>query len=54
MKKKYEQLNLIQRTKIQTLLKEKNSLQDIANELEISRQTIYRELIRNCTLESHD
>lgn len=54
MKNTYEQLNLIQRTQIQTLLKVKKSLQEIANELNISRQTIYRELIRNCSLENHD
>lgn len=54
MKKSYTQLNLVQRAKIQILLKEKKSLQEIANELNVSRQTIYRELTRNYTTESYD
>ena len=47
MKKEYEQLNGIQRTQLQTLLKFKKSLTDIAKEIGVSRQTLYRELLRN-------
>ena len=54
MKKGQEQLNLIQRTQIQTLLKVKSSLTQIALEMGISRQTIYRELLRNSYTESMD
>lgn len=54
MKKEYEQLNLIQRTQLQTLLKVKKSLSSIANEMNISRQTLYRELIRNSYTISKD
>lgn len=52
--KKYEQLNKIQRSQIQVLLKEKNSLQEIAKELSISRQTVYREIKRNSYTESRN
>ncbi len=54
MKKGLEQLNLIQRTKLQTLLKEKHSLSEIAKELNVSRQTLYREILRNSYSESKD
>lgn len=55
MKKKvYEQLNSVQRVQLQTLLKEKKSLQEIANEIKVSRQTLYRELIRNSYTTIHD
>ena len=47
MKKEYEQLNRIQRTQLQTLLKVKKSLSDIAKEMNVSRQTLYKELFRN-------
>ena len=47
MKKEYEQLNGIQRTQLQALLKVKKSLSDIAKEMNVSRQTLYRELLRN-------
>ncbi len=47
MKKEYEQLNGIQRTQLQTLLKVKKSLSEIAKEMNVSRQTLYRELMRN-------
>ena len=47
MKKEYEQLNGIQRTQLQTLLKEKKSLSEIAKEMNVSRQTLYREILRN-------
>lgn len=54
MKKEYEQLNLIQRTQLQTLLKVKRSLSSIAKEMNISRQTLYRELLRNSYTISRD
>lgn len=54
MKKEYEQLNLIQRTQLQTLLKVKKSLSDIAKEMNLSRQTLYRELLRNSYYVNHD
>lgn len=47
MKKVYEQLNGVQRTQLQTLLKVKKSLSEIAKEMNVSRQTLYRELLRN-------
>ena len=47
MKKEYEQLNSIQRTQLQTLLKVKKSLSEISKEIGVSRQTLYRELLRN-------
>ena len=47
MKKEYEQLNGIQRTQLQALLKVKKSLSNIAKEMKVSRQTLYRELLRN-------
>ena len=45
MKKGLKQLNTIQRAKLQTLLKVKKSLQEISDELGVSRQTLYREKI---------
>lgn len=45
--KKFTQLDLIQRSQIEVLLKEKSSLDEIARELGVSRQTIYREILRN-------
>ena len=53
-KKAFTQLNLIQRTQLQTLLKEKKSLNDIALEIGVSRQTLYREIIRNSYTTIHD
>ena len=55
MKKKgFNQLNLIQRTQLQTLLKEKKSLSEIADEIGFSRQTLYREILRNSYTTIHD
>lgn len=54
MKKSYEQLNLLQRTRLQALLKIKSSLSDIAKEMNVSRQTLYRELMRNSTTKNKD
>ena len=54
MKKEYEQLNSIQRTQLQTLLKEKKSLSEISKEMNYSRQTLYREILRNSYPVSHD
>ncbi len=54
MKKEYEQLNSIQRTQLQTLFKVKKSLSDIAKEMNVSRQTLYRELMRNSYPISND
>ncbi len=54
MKKGLEQLNLKQRVQIETLLKEKESLSEIAEEMNLSRQTIYREILRNSYTESKD
>ena len=53
-KNAFTQLNLIQRTQLQTLLKEKKSLNDIALEIGVSRQTLYREIIRNSYTTIHD
>ena len=54
MKKSYQQLNLFQRSKLEVLLKTEKSLSDIAKILDISRQTIYREIIRNSDFVSKD
>lgn len=54
MKKEFEQLNSIQRSQLEVLLKKCKSLSEIAKELNVSRQTIYRELLRNSTTESKD
>ena len=53
-KKEFNQLNLIQRTQLQTLLKQKKSLSEIADEIGFSRQTLYRELLRNSYTTIHD
>ena len=53
-KKAFTQLKLIQRTQLHTLLKEKKSLNDIALEIGVSRQTLYREIIRNSYTTIHD
>ncbi len=45
--KKFEQLNLAQRAQLQVLLKEKKSLQEVSDVLGFSRQTLYREILRN-------
>lgn len=45
--KKFEQLNLAQRAQLQILLKEKKSLQEVSEVLGFSRQTLYREILRN-------
>lgn len=45
--KKFTQLDIKQRAKLQVLLKEKKSLSEVAKILEISRQTVYREILRN-------
>ena len=47
MKKQYSQLNGVQRTQLQTLLKVTSSLSEIAKIMGVSRQTLYRELLRN-------
>ena len=46
-KKQFNQLSLVQRSQLQTLLKEKNSLMELSKEMNLSRQTLYREIIRN-------
>ena len=53
-KQSFEQLNILQRGKIEMLLKVMKSLQDIAKELGVSRQTIYREIVRNSYYVAHD
>jgi len=53
-KKSFEQLNMIQRAKLEALLKSKVSLSEIANDLNVSRQTLYREIIRNSYSVKHD
>lgn len=53
-KKSFEQLNLIQRAKLEALLKQKHSLSEIAKEVNVSRQTLYREIIRNSYIIKHD
>ena len=53
-KQSFEQLNMLQRGKIETLLKVKKSLQEIAIELGVSRQTVYREILRNSYYIGHD
>lgn len=45
--KVYEQLSLVQRAQLQASLKTHKSLSSIAKEMGVSRQTLYRELIRN-------
>ena len=50
----FEQLNMLKRSKIETLLRVKKSLQEIAKELGVSRQTVYREIIRNSYYVPHD
>ena len=47
IEKGLKQLNTIQKAKLQTLLKVKKSLQEISDELGDSRQTLYREILRN-------
>ena len=54
MKKGYTQLDSIQRSQLEVLLKQCKSLLEISVILNISRQTIYRELLRNSTTESKD
>ena len=46
-KKQFNQLSLVQRSQLQTLLKEKDSLAKISVEMNLSRQTLYREILRN-------
>lgn len=41
-KKQFNQLSLVQRSQLQTLLKEKNSLIEISKEMNLSKQTLYR------------
>lgn len=45
--KKFTQLDIKQRAKLQVLLKEKKSLSEVAKILDVSRQTVYREILRN-------
>lgn len=52
--KKFEQLNTIQRSQLQILLKEKKSLQEISEVLGFSRQTLYREILRNSYIVNND
>ena len=54
MKKGYTQLDSIQRSQLEVLLKQYKSLLEISVILNISRQTIYRELLRNSKTESKD
>ena len=54
MKKGYTQLDSIQRSQLEVLLKQCKSLLEISVILNISRQTLYRELLRNSTTESKD
>lgn len=53
-KKSFEQLNTIRRAKLESLLKHKHSLKEIADELKVSRQTLYREIVRNSYYVKHD
>lgn len=52
--KKFEQLNQNQRVQLSVLLKEKSSLSAIAKEMNVSRQTLYREILRNSFINKHD
>lgn len=54
MKKGNKQLNLKQRTQLLTFLKQKISLASIAEELGVSRQTVYREIKRNSKMKKND
>lgn len=45
--KKFTKLDIKQRSQLQVLLKEKNSLSEVAKILDVSRQTLYREIKRN-------
>lgn len=54
MNKKYVQLDSKQRAQLETLLKIKTSLAEIAKEMNVSRQTLYREIIRNSYIVSKD
>ncbi len=45
--KKYEQMSLVQRAQLQASIKTHKSLSAIAKEMGVTRQTLYRELIRN-------
>lgn len=44
---KFKQLSLLDRTKLQSLIETGNTASEIANELQVSRQTIYREIRRH-------
>ncbi len=46
MGREFNQLNLEDRIKIDTLLKEKVSVNEIAKQLEVHRSTVYREIKR--------
>ena len=52
--KKFEQLNKVQRSQLQILLKEKKSLAQIALTMKLSRQTLYREILRNSYMVNFD
>lgn len=54
IKKTFEQLNIKQRANLEILLKSRKSLEEIATDIGVSRQTLYRELIRNSYYVSHD
>lgn len=48
-KRNFEQLNKIKRAQIELGLKTMKSMQEIANSIELPRETVYREVIRNST-----
>lgn len=48
-KRNFEQLDKIKRTQIEIGLKTMKSIQEIANSIDLPRETVYREVIRNST-----
>ena len=53
-KKEFNQLNKIQRTQLEVGLKYHKSLSSLAKEIGVSRQTLYREILRNSYTTIHD
>lgn len=53
-KRNFEQLNIKQRANLEILLKSRKSLDEIGADIKVSRQTLYRELMRNSYYVSHD
>ena len=53
-KKEFKQLSIVERSQIEILLRTEKSLDDIAEKLLFSRQTIYREILRNSYTKSYD